>query len=215
MVHCIHKPKLYDIREFTVKIKIISLLAVSVMLMTALGGCSVDRAADISVDRSRDVITLRLFSNLPDRKNGQGLVEQMIIDDYMTENPNVRIEVEALDEEAYKTRFRAYAMNGMPDIVSIWGQPSFVDEVLEAGILAQLNEDDYRDYGFVNGSLDGFKKEGKLYGLPRNTDVQVIYYNSRMFDIHGWEVPDTYDAILRMRQEKLRPSRMKALIHGI
>ena len=43
MVHCIHKPKLYDIREFTVKIKIISLLAVSVMLMTALGGCSVDR----------------------------------------------------------------------------------------------------------------------------------------------------------------------------
>lgn len=45
-------------------------------------------------------VTIKLFSNLPDRKNGQGLVEQMIIDEYMDANPNVTIEVEALDEEA-------------------------------------------------------------------------------------------------------------------
>lgn len=41
----------------------------------------------------REAITLKVFSNLPDRKNGQGLVEQTIIDEYMTENPNVTIEV--------------------------------------------------------------------------------------------------------------------------
>lgn len=73
-----------------------------------------------------------MFSNLTDRKNGQGLVEQMIIDEYMGENPNVTIEVEALDE------------------------------VLEAGVLAELNEADYADYGFVEGSLEGFKKDGNL-----------------------------------------------------
>lgn len=105
-----------------------------------------------------------MFSNLPDRKNGQGLVEQTIIDQYMSENPNVNIEVEALDEESYKTKFKAYAMDGMPDVVSIWGQPSFLDEVLDAGVLAELNESDYSDYGFVSGSLEGFKKDGKLYG---------------------------------------------------
>ena len=93
-------------------------------------------------------ITLKWFSNLPDRNNGQGLVEQMIIDEYMEENPNVKIEVEALDEEAYKTKFKAYSMEGMPDVVSIWGQPSFLDEVLDAGVLAELNESDYADYGF-------------------------------------------------------------------
>ncbi len=82
-------------------------------------------------------ITLKVFSNLPDRKNGQGLVEQKIIEDYMAENPGVKIEVEALDEEAYKTKFKAYAMDGMPDVVSIWGQPSFLSEVLEAGVLAE------------------------------------------------------------------------------
>lgn len=46
---------------------------------------------------SGDKITLKLFSNLPDRKNGQGLIEQTIIDEYMEENQNVDIKVEAPD----------------------------------------------------------------------------------------------------------------------
>ena len=151
-----------------------------------------------SGDASGGEVTIKLFSNLPDRKNGQGLVEQMIIDEYMAANTNVKIEVEALDEEAYKTKFKAYAMDGMPDVVSIWGQPSFLDEVLDAGVLAELNEDDYVDYGFIAGSLEGFKKDGKLYGLPRNTDIQIVYYNQKMFDDNGWKVPATYDELLTL-----------------
>jgi len=147
---------------------------------------------------SGEQITLKVFSNLPDRKNGQGLVEQTIIDEYMKENQNVTIEVEALDEEAYKTKFKAYSMEGMPDVVSIWGQPAFLDEVLDAGVLAELNMDDYADYGFISGSLDGFMKDGKLYGLPRNTDVAGFYYNQKIFADNGWEVPQTYDELLEL-----------------
>ncbi len=148
-----------------------------------------------------DPVTLKVFSNLPDRKNGQGLIEQMVIDEYMAANPNVTIEVEALDEEAYKTKFKAYAMDGMPDVVSIWGQPSFLDDVLNAGVLAELNEADYADYGFVSGSLDGFKKDGKLYGLPRNTDIMAFYYNQKMFEDNGWKVPATYDELLALADD--------------
>lgn len=152
-------------------------------------------------ESSGEAVTLKLFSNLPDRKNGQGLVEQMIIDEYMAANPNVSIEVEALDEEAYKTKFKAYAMDGMPDVVSIWGQPSFLDEVLDAGVLAELNENDYVDYGFIPGSLDGFKKDEKLYGLPRNTDIMLFYYNQKMFDDNGWKVPATTDELLTLCED--------------
>lgn len=125
----------------------------------------------------------------------------MIIDEYMAENPNITIEVEALDEEAYKTKFKAYSMSELPDVVSIWGQPAFLDEVLEAGVLAELNEADYADYGFVEGSLEGFKKDGKLYGLPRNTDVAVFYNNQKIFDDNGWSVPETYDDLLALAGE--------------
>lgn len=150
------------------------------------------------VEAAKDPVTIKLFSNLPDRKNGQGLVEQQIIDEYITENPNVTIEVEALDEEAYKTKFKAYAIDGMPDVVSIWGQPAFLDEVLEAGVLAELNEADYADYGFVSGSLEGFKKDGNLYGLPRNTDIAVFYYNEKMFEDNGWTLPATYEELIEL-----------------
>ncbi len=154
--------------------------------------------SEASAEASGEAVTIKLFSNLPDRKNGQGLVEQKIIDEYMAENTNVTIEVEALDEEAYKTKFKAYAMDGMPDVVSIWGQPSFLDEVLDAGVLAELNEEDYLDYGFIAGSLEGFKKDGKLYGLPRNTDIMLFYYNQKMFDDNGWKVPATTDELLTL-----------------
>ncbi|MDE6601256.1 MAG: extracellular solute-binding protein [Lachnospiraceae bacterium] len=154
-------------------------------------------AAD-AADETSGEVTIKLFSSLPDRKNGQGLVEQMIIDEYMAANSNVTIEVEALDEEAYKTKFKAYAMDGMPDVVSIWGQPSFLDEVLDAGVLAELNEDDYAEYSFIAGSLDGFKKDDKLYGLPRNTDIMLFYYNQKMFADNGWEVPATYDDLMAL-----------------
>lgn len=45
-------------------------------------------------------VTLKVFSNLPDRKTGQELVEQTMIDNYMKENKNVTITVEALDYAA-------------------------------------------------------------------------------------------------------------------
>lgn len=196
------------------KKKLISILMATAMMTTMIAGCGSNNGAAASSDSGQsgsttvsdngssssdgEKITLKIFSNLPDRKTGQGLVEQMIIDEYMEENQNVTIEVEALDEEAYKTKFKAYSMEGMPDVVNIWGQPAFLDEVLEAGVLAELNEADYADYGFIAGSLEGFKKDGKLYGLPRNTDVAGFYYNQKMFEENGWEVPSTYDELLEL-----------------
>lgn len=179
------------------KRRLISAILAVAMVATMAVGCG-SKESSGSEDRT---VTLKVFSNLPDRKNGQGLVEQMIIDEYMEENENVKIEVEALDEEAYKTKFKAYSMEGMPDVVSIWGQPSFLDEVVDAGVLAELNADDYADYKFIEGSLNGFTYDGKLYGLPRNTDVACIYYNEKMFKDNGWEVPTTYDELLALAEK--------------
>lgn len=164
-------------------------------------------------EASGEAVTLKVFSNLPDRTSGQGLVEQTLFDSYMAENPNVSIEVEALSDEEYKTKFKAYASGSqMPDLVNVWGQPGFLDEVMEAGLLAELNPDDYADYNFLPGSLDGFSKDGKLYGLSRNTDVMCFFYNQKIFDDNGWEVPATYEELLdlgdKVRAAGLQPVAM-------
>jgi raffinose/stachyose/melibiose transport system substrate-binding protein len=143
--------------------------------------------------------TIKVFTNLPDRTSGQGLVEQKIFDQYIAENPNIKIEVEALDDEAYKTKMKAYASGtDLPDFISVWGQPSFLDEYINAGLIAELNAADYTTYGFVEGSLAGFSKNGKLYGLPRNTDMMAFYYNEAIFNANGWSVPTTYDELLAL-----------------
>jgi raffinose/stachyose/melibiose transport system substrate-binding protein len=188
-------------RRISMRKKFLSTVLALTMVATMAVGCGKSADTNSSAKKGDDKVTLKVFTNLPDRKNGQGLVEQQIIDEYMKENKNVTIKVEALDEEAYKTKFKAYSMEGMPDVVSIWGQPSFLDEVLDAGVLAELNEDDYKDYGFISGSLDGFKKDGKLYGLPRNTDVAGFYYNEKMFKENGWTVPKTYDELLELAKK--------------
>ena len=71
---------------------------ISVMLTAAMAAGML--AGSTMMVNAEEEITIKVFSNLPDRKNGQGLVEQMLIDEYMEANENVTIEVEALDEEA-------------------------------------------------------------------------------------------------------------------
>ncbi len=189
--------------------KILSIVLCLMLVLSLLAGCSQgetnnpsSQASEPSTDssapeESNDPVTIKFFSNLPDRTSGQGLIEQMLIDSYMEEHKNVTIEVEALDDESYKTKFKVYATGSeMPDLVNVWGQPSFLDEVVANGVLAELNPDDYADYGFINGSLDGFTKNGKLYGLARNTDIMGFYYNKALFEEYGVEVPETYDDLI-------------------
>lgn len=200
------------------KKKLLSMLLAATMVisLTACGGSQSDTAGESDApaetkteeteteavpteEAAGEAVTIRVFSNLPDRTTGQGFVEQTLFDSYMAENPNITIEVEALDDEAYKTKFKAYASGSdMPDLVNAWGQPSFLNEIIDAGLLAELNMDDYADYGFISGSLDGFSKEGKLYGLARNTDVMGFYYNKALFESNGWTVPTTYDELLTL-----------------
>lgn len=174
------------------KKKILAAVLSLVMVAGVLTGCG---SAKDSAEDGKTVI--KVFSNLPDRTSGQGLIEQKLFDQYMTENPNIKIEIEELDDESYKTKFKAYASGSeMPDLINVWGQPSFLDEVVEAGLIAELNPDDYKDYGFIEGSLSGFTKNGKLYGLARNTDVVAFYYNKKLFQENSVEVPETYDDLL-------------------
>ena len=178
------------------KKKLIAGLLMTAIVAFAFAGCGKKGEEGAKAEKDGQ-ITIQVFSNLPDRTSGQGLIEQTLFDQYMKENPNIKIEMEELDDESYKTKFKAYASGSdMPDLINVWGQPSFLDEVIDAGLIAELNPEDYADYGFIEGSLEGFKKDGKLYGLARNTDVMAFYYNKNLFKKYGVEIPKTYDELL-------------------
>lgn len=158
-------------------------------------------------------VSIKFFSNLPDRSTGQGKLEQTLIDSYVKDNPNVKITVEALQDEPYKQKFTTYAAsNAIPDLFMVWGQPSFFNPIMKNNYAAELNGDDFKDYGFFNGSLNGFSLNGKLYGLPRNTDFMALYYNKALFEKYSVKLPTTYEDIVEaskiFRKNKIAPIAM-------
>lgn len=147
-------------------------------------------------------VTLSFFTAQPDRTTGMGAIEQQIIDAYMDANPNVTIEVEALQDEPYKDKIKIYSsVNDLPDIMHTWGQSSFIDPLINNELLHELDPDDFADLGFIEGSMDGFSKADSLYGLPKNTDFLVLYYNKRIFEENGLELPETQEDLVEVSQQ--------------
>jgi raffinose/stachyose/melibiose transport system substrate-binding protein len=192
--------------------------AVLISAVAALSACGGNNSNTTDTNASKEnaantdkKVTLRFFSNLPDRKSGQGLAEQMVIDNYIKENPNVTIEVEALAEEPFKNKLKAYMASNEPiDITMVHGGAE-LNTLVQAGYVKELSAADYDNdtFKFLPGSYKSFTFNNKLYGLPRNSDYEVIYYNKRLFEENGIKVPTTYaellDAGKKFREKGIEP----------
>jgi raffinose/stachyose/melibiose transport system substrate-binding protein len=175
-----------------------------IMTLTACGGNSGGQGSNGTQNATgsdkKEVaqVTLRFFSNLPDRKSGQGLAESMVIDSYMKANPNVKIEVEALADEPFKNKQKAYMASNEPiDLLMVHGGAE-LSTLVQAKYVKELNPKDYEGakYNFLPGVFKTWTFNGKLYGLPRNSDYEVIYYNKKLFADNGVKVPSTYAELL-------------------
>ncbi|EFM09958.1 extracellular solute-binding protein family 1 [Paenibacillus curdlanolyticus YK9] len=155
--------------------------------------------SDSSIDGENgqpQTITLKLFTALSDRMSGAGKVEQAIIDQYMIEHPSIKIEVEALQDEPYKSKMKIYSStNSLPDIIQTWGQSSFIKPLIDNKMLLELPAQKFAESGFIKGATEGFSQDGKLYGLPRSTDYLVLYYNKKMFADNKLSVPTSFDEL--------------------
>ncbi|MEK0314743.1 ABC transporter substrate-binding protein [Cohnella sp. 56] len=159
-------------------------------------------------------VTLSFFTNNSDRTVGQGKMEQDLIDAYMQENPNVTIKVETLSPDPqFQDKIKVYnASNALPDIITSWGNTNFLTPLINSGALAEIDRGELKDFGFVDAALDGFSKDGKLYGIPRNSDFYVLYYNKKIFADNGIQVPSTEADLLKafdtLKSKKIVPIAM-------
>ncbi len=194
------------------KLLFLSIPIIFTMLLMACnsGGSSASESNSGDKGDGPEEITLRFMTNLPDRSTGRGKVEQDILDAFMEENPNITVRVEALQDEPYKDQIMIYAStDNLPDVLNTWGQPSFIDPLINNDLLLALNEEDYEDYGFAPGSTDGWIEDGKLFGLPKYTDMFVLYYNNRLFEENNIAVPttqsDLLEAVKAFRELRINP----------
>lgn len=87
------------------------------------------------------------------------------------------------------------------------GKPDVIEGVLEgmiayqkAGLIEPLDSqfDQWADKDqFIPSTVNALTINGKLYGVPYNTNVRVLLYRKDLFQKYGLEAPKTWDELLK------------------
>lgn len=120
-------------------------------------------------------------------------VWEALVAAYHETHPNVNISVEVADWDSYWEKLRVQTVGGdAPDIFAM-DAPIYPDWQSRGTL---LNLQPYLDAnptvlsGLFEGPLSSYKVDGAYYGLPRDFQTIVMFYNKAMFDAAGLDYPN-------------------------
>jgi len=120
-------------------------------------------------------------------------VWQTIVDEFQVAHPEIHVTVDVSDWDSYWDKLQTLFAGGTPPDVFAMDAPLFPDWQ-SRGVL--LNMQPYIDAapGFLDGiypvTLQVYQRDDGYYGLPRDFQTIVLYYNKDMFDAAGMKYPD-------------------------
>lgn len=126
-------------------------------------------------------------------------VWRQIVADFEAANPGIRVNVEVSDWDSYWTKLKTMLAGGTPPDVFAIDAPLYLD-YQSRGVL--LNLQPYIDAepqvleGLYPITLEAYKTPEGYFGLPRDFQTIVVFYNKDMFDAAGIPYPQpgwTYD----------------------
>lgn len=148
-----------------------------------------------------DKVTIKFMHLWPEGTSAsQYKVVNQIIHDYQTDNPNVTIITEVLDNEPYKNKLKVISTsNQLPDVGVTWAA-GFMRPYVEGELFTPL--DDLLSGGlqdeFLSGTTEAYAFDGQTYALPLEFNVAPIYYNKEIFRRYRLEIPETYDELIQI-----------------
>ena len=119
-------------------------------------------------------------------------VWQTIVDEFEAANPGITVNVDVSDWTSYWDKLKTLVAGGTPPDVFAMDAPLYPDWQTR-GVL--LNLQPYLDAnptmleGFYPVTLEAYKRDDGYYGLPRDFQTIVLFYNKDMFDAAGVEYP--------------------------
>ena len=121
-------------------------------------------------------------------------------DRFMADNPGVTVNIQALQNDPFKTKLAVALGAGNPPCIFIsWGggplyQYAQAGQVID--LTSYMESSGLKDR-VVPASLSNVTFDGKIYGVPgENSAIAVVWYNKPMFDELGLTPPATWDELL-------------------
>lgn len=176
------------------------------LLLVACGGDDGDNGDTDSATSdtgSGDVKTVKFMHLWPEGSSAKHhQVVNEIIEEFEAENEDIKIDLEVLSNEQYKDKITVLSTsNELPDVGFTWAA-GYMEPFVNGNKFAPLDdvvESDLAD-DFVAGTLEAFSVDDVTYGLPLELNISYIFYNKRIFEENGVEVPETLDELIEVAE---------------
>ena len=136
---------------------------------------------------SGEPVTIRLVHYMGEQAKRDALDE--ILAAFNEAYPNITVDVEVLSSSSYLATYKNYIAAGdAPDIM--FGKPQTMTEFVEGGYFMDLTG----QQGLENVLpilVDECTVNGGVYGFPIDAQVKGTFYNKKLFEEAGIEVPQT------------------------
>jgi multiple sugar transport system substrate-binding protein len=123
-----------------------------------------------------------------------------LFDEFEAENPKIRVKMEYVPYHALRTKLLTYLAVGEAPADLIRLDIIYVPELADMNVLLPL--DDYLDTlgvgseDFYPGPWATVLWENHVWGLPLNTNTQVLFYRKDFFEAEGLSPPTTWEEYL-------------------
>lgn len=178
--------------------KVRGLLFLLLVLLLSFTGCSSKK--DTGGTSQDEPVTLTMWTIATESDSAHNAFKSAIAD-YEAAHKNVKIKMEAFENESYKTKIKsAVAANELPDIFFTWGG-GFSSSFVDVGKVLELDSyyENYKDE-LPKSALKYASYNDKIYGVSYITPISVIFYNRSMFEEYNLEEPETWDELLTVCQ---------------
>lgn len=132
-----------------------------------------------------------------DRAMNQGFA-----DAYMKANPNVKIEITVLENEAFKSKLTTVMQSGNPpDVFQTWGG-GVLAEYAAAGLCRDITKEVKNSDWYASmapGVWETYSANGRIYAVPNDAGCITFWYNKDILAKFGYKAfPTTWDDFLAM-----------------
>lgn len=161
-------------------------IAALALPLTACGGNSAASDGQVEID---------FFHRWPNEPKNAYFAD--LVKEFETENPDIKVNVESVLNDAYKDKIKVVAgSDNAPDVMFSWSG-SFLAELVKGDAVMDLgpwlDEDTSLQDSFYPSQLEAMTVDGIQYGLPIGMHSKLFFYNADVFDDLGLEAPTTWD----------------------
>lgn len=172
------------------KERVLALLLIAGLVLAACGGAPSDTAGEPGEDGATTISVWHGYIETEEATFSQAVA------DFMQANPDITINVLAVPFDELQNKFRTeVAAGGGPTMVT--GPQDRMAGYAEAGLLAPIDESAAFLSDLVPVAVDGGRVNGELVGVPVNSKVVAMFYNTSLIDTP----PANFDELLSMASE--------------